>query len=117
MAEEEEITYPTFAKVEDGIVTNVIVAEQAFVDAQEGTWIKDSLAGEISDCIRKNRASKGYTYDEERDAFIPPKPFDSWTLNEDTCVYDSPVEYPDDGNRYSWNEDTTSWDEVDMEAQ
>ena len=61
---------------------------------------------------RKNYAGIGYTYDAERDAFIPPKPFDSWVLNEDTCQYDPPVEYPDYEKRYKWNEETTSWDEV-----
>ena len=62
--------------------------------------------------LRKNYAGIGFTYDEDKDAFIPPKPFDSWVLNEDTCQYDPPVEYPDDGKRYEWNEETTSWDEV-----
>jgi len=62
--------------------------------------------------LRKNYAGIGFTYDEDKDAFIPPKPFDSWVLNEDTCQYDPPVEYPDDGKRYNWNEETTSWDEV-----
>ena len=74
------------------------------------TWVQTSYNGNF----RKNYAGKGYTYDEERDAFIPPKTFDSWILNDDTCVYDPPVEYPDDGKMYQWNEDTTSWDEVDM---
>jgi len=60
--------------------------------------------------FRKNYAGIGYTYDENRDAFIPPKPFDSWTLNETSCLWDAPVEYPDDGQQYSWNEETTSWD-------
>lgn len=60
--------------------------------------------------FRKNYAGIGYTYDESRDAFIPPKPFDSWTLNETSCLWDAPVEYPDDGQQYSWNEETTSWD-------
>ena len=59
--------------------------------------------------FRKNYAGIGYTFDVDRDAFIPPKPFDSWLLNEDTCVWDAPVAYPDDGEVYSWDEDTTSW--------
>ena len=58
---------------------------------------------------RKNYAGIGYTYDADRDAFIPPKPFDSWVLNDDTCVWGAPVAYPDDGQVYSWDEDTTSW--------
>ena len=63
--------------------------------------------------FRKNYAGNGYTYDVDRDAFIPPKPFDSWVLNDDTCVWDAPVAYPDDGQVYSWNEDTLSWDVVE----
>jgi len=59
---------------------------------------------------RKNYAGIGYTYDYARDAFIPPKPFDSWTLDETSCLWQAPVEYPDDGERYVWNEETTSWD-------
>jgi len=62
--------------------------------------------------LRKNYAGKGYTYDETRDAFIPKQPFNSWTLNEDTCNWEAPVAYPDDGKHYQWNEETTSWDEV-----
>ena len=60
--------------------------------------------------FRKNYAGIGYTYDETRDAFIPPKPYDSWTLNETTCLWEAPVTYPDDGQQYEWNETTTSWD-------
>ena len=60
--------------------------------------------------LRKNYAGRGYTYDEDRDAFIPPKKYPSWTLNEDTCLWEAPVAHPDDGKRYSWNEETTSWD-------
>ena len=62
--------------------------------------------------LRKNYAGMGYTYDEERDAFITPKPFPSWTLNEDTCYWEAPVAYPDDGKKYEWNVETTSWDEI-----
>ena len=60
--------------------------------------------------LRKNYAGIGYTYDEDRDAFIPKQPFNSWILNEDTCSWDSPVAYPDDDKMYTWNEETTSWD-------
>ena len=60
--------------------------------------------------FRKNYAGIGYTYDFARDAFIPPKPFDSWTLNENSCLWEAPVAYPDDGQQYEWNEETTSWD-------
>jgi len=61
---------------------------------------------------RKNYAGIGYTYDEQRDAFIPPKPFNSWVLNETTCLWDAPTAMPTDDKQYSWNEDTTSWVEV-----
>jgi hypothetical protein len=60
--------------------------------------------------FRKNHAGKGYTYDATRDAFIPPQPYASWTLNDDTCIWDPPVAYPADGKPYIWNELTTSWD-------
>ena len=65
-----------------------------------------------SKAFRKNFAGIGYTYNAERDAFIPQKPYASWLLNETTCLWDAPVAYPDDGKRYSWDEDTTSWVEV-----
>ena len=60
--------------------------------------------------FRKNYAGIGYYYDQTRDAFIPPKPFNSWILNETTCQWEAPVVYPDDGNRYNWNEETQQWD-------
>ena len=63
--------------------------------------------------FRKNHASIGYTYDEDRDAFISPKPFNSWILNEDTCLWEAPVAYPDDENRYTWNETNQTWDLVE----
>ena len=62
--------------------------------------------------LRKNYAGIGHTYDAGRDAFIPPRPFASWLLNEDTCLWDPPVVYPNDGKLYTWNESTTSWDEI-----
>ena len=62
--------------------------------------------------FRKNYAGIGYTYDEQRDAFIPPKPYSSFVLNEDTCLWEPPVPYPTDGKRYTWNEETISWDLV-----
>ena len=61
---------------------------------------------------RKNYAGIGYTYDEVRDAFIPPKPYNSWVLNEDTCLWNSPIPYPEDGLMYIWNEETLNWDEL-----
>jgi len=71
-----------------------------------GTWIQTSYNGSF----RKNFAGAGYTYDSERDAFIPPKHYNSWVLNEETCLWQSPVAYPTDGSLYTWNENTQSWD-------
>ena len=59
--------------------------------------------------LRKNYAGVGYSYDPERDAFIPPKPFESWVLNEDTCLWEAPVAYPEDGESYTWDEESVSW--------
>ena len=73
-----------------------------------GNWKQTSYNGNI----RKNYAGIGYTYDAGRDAFIPPKPFESWVLNEDTCRWDAPTPYPTDGKRYRWDEPTLSWVEV-----
>jgi hypothetical protein len=61
---------------------------------------------------RKNYAGIGYSYDASRDAFVPPKPFASWSLNETSCLWEPPVAYPSDGNPYTWNEETTSWDSI-----
>ena len=101
-----------FAKVENGIVTKVIVAENSFfntfVDDSAGSWIETSTTGHI----RKNYAGIGFTYDQTRDAFIPPKPYASWTLVEDTCQWQAPVAYPDDGKVYKWDESSTKWVEV-----
>ena len=63
--------------------------------------------------LRKNHAGIGYTYDEEKDAFIAPQPYNSWTLNEDTCQWEPPVAYPDDGKMYTWDEATTNWIEIE----
>ena len=62
-----------------------------------------------SKALRFNYAGIGFTYDEGRDAFIPPKPFESWVLNEDTCLWEAPVAYPEDGNDYTWNEESGAW--------
>jgi len=64
--------------------------------------------------LRKNYAGIGFQYDQTRDAFIPPKPYNSWILNEDTCLWNAPVAYPQDGNRYTWNELTLTWDIVEV---
>ena len=111
-----------FVKVLDGKVIQGIVAEaeffQTFVDSSPGEWIQTSynthggVHANGGTPLRKNYAGIGYTYDRNRDAFIPPQPFASWTLNDGTCLWDCPVAYPDDGKRYNWNEQTTSWIEV-----
>lgn len=67
-----------------------------------------------SKAFRKNYAGIGYYYDSIRDAFIPPKPFPSWILNEDTCLWDCPVPYPNDGKMYRWNEETGNWEEINF---
>jgi hypothetical protein len=77
-----------------------------------GNWVKTSYNGNI----RKNYAGVGYTYDSGRDAFIPPKPFNSWVLNENTCQWEAPTPMPTDGKMYSWDEATTSWVETESEA-
>jgi len=64
--------------------------------------------------LRKNHAGIGYTYDEDRDAFIPPKPYQSWILNEDTCLWNTPVAMPINDNRYTWNESTLTWNIVEV---
>jgi hypothetical protein len=100
-----------FAKVEDGIVTSVIVAEQNYVDTQEGTWVQTSyntrggihmLSGTP---LRKNYAGRGYIYDSVKDAFYVPKPHNSWALDNTTCLWEAPIAYPDDDKAYFWNED------------
>ena len=107
-----------FAKIEDVIVTTVIVAEQDFVDTQPGTWVQTSYntyGGQHrlgNTPLRKNYAGIGYTYDSTRDAFYAPQPYESWTLNETTCLWEPPVAYPDGDKSYVWNEDTTSWVEI-----
>jgi hypothetical protein len=112
-----------YAKVNKGIVEKVIVAEAAFfdtyIDNSPGTWIQTSYntRGGIHKLggtpLRKNFAGVGYTYDKSRDAFIPPRPFNSWSLNETTCQWEPPVAHPNDGKRYEWNEATTNWVEID----
>ena len=71
-------------------------------------WVQTSYNASI----RKNYAGIGYTWDSGRDAFIPPQPFSSWTLNEDSCYWEAPVVYPDDGKNYDWNESNKNWDEI-----
>lgn len=109
-----------YAKVENGIVTNVIVAEQDFIDTlpDKSSWIKTSyntckgvhLGGGIP--LRGNFAGIGYTYDSKNDVFIPTKDFPSWVLNKKTWVWDAPVPYPTDGKAYDWDESAVNWVEV-----
>jgi hypothetical protein len=122
-----------YAKVVDGIVEQVIVAEpeffDTFIDNSPGKWIQTSYntyggvhytndsyvtpSEDQSKALRKNYAGIGYSYDKTRDAFIPPKPFDSWVLDEDMCRWEPPVAVPTDGGNYDWNEETQSWDAVE----
>ena len=118
-----------FAQIDsNNIVTQVIVIDQETLNTghwgDPATWIQTSYNtrggvhygqdgqpdGGVA--LRKNYAGIGYTYDAERDAFIPPRPFESWTLDEDTCLWQAPVPMPQDGKLYVWNEATQSWDEV-----
>jgi hypothetical protein len=107
-----------FAKIENGLVTQVIVAEQDFINSgavgNPSDWVQTSYnthGGQHPENrpLRKNYAGIGYAYDESRDAFIPPQPYLSWALNEDTCLWDAPVPCPQDGQEYKWDEDTLSW--------
>ena len=117
-----------FAKLDsNNIVTQVLVVNndvilktdgteselkgKQFLNATFGsaTWVQTSYNGSF----RKNYAGIGFTYDSERDAFIAPKPFNSWILNEDTCRWESPIPYPTDGELYNWNEVTQTWDLVE----
>ena len=108
-----------FAKVENGVVTQVIVAEQDVIDSglfgEPSSWVQTSyntqggvhvLGGTP---LRKNFAGIGFTYDAVRDAFIPFQPFPSWVLNENTCLWESPIPYPQDGKEYIWNEEQLNW--------
>ena len=111
-----------WARVKGGIVTQIIVAEeeyfQTYIDDEPGEWIQTSYntrAGQHDlggTPLRKNFAGVGYIYDSVRDAFYAPQPYPSWTLNNDTCLWEPPVAYPDDDmtNTYNWNEETQTWD-------
>ena len=122
-----------FAEIDN---TNTVTRVLAVPDSEEhrgqdflatdlalgGTWMQTSYntrGGEHTlggTPLRKNYAGIGYTYDSERDAFIPPKPFDSWLLNEDTCLWDAPTPYPSDGGMYRWDEETLAWVAVESPA-
>jgi len=111
-----------FAKVVDGKVSQVIVAEKeffnTFVDSSPGEWIQTSYntQGGVHTAggtpLRKNYAGIGFTYDRAKDAFIPPQPFASWLLDEETCLWGAPVAMPTDGKVYIWDETTKAWVEA-----
>jgi hypothetical protein len=101
----------------DNIVETVIVVPNEYEEngkeylnslGLNGNWIQTSY----NHSIRKNYAGIGYKYNQDLDAFIPPKPFNSWILNEESCLWEPPVEYPNDDNMYMWNEETTSWEVI-----
>ena len=114
-----------FAKIVDGKVTQVIVAEpeffDTFVDSSPGTWLQTSYntRGNVhygadgqpdgGVALRGNYAGIGYTYDQANDVFIYPQPYLSWILNETNWTWEAPVAYPKDGKDYVWDEDTKSW--------
>jgi hypothetical protein len=105
-----------FAKIENNIVTTVIVAEQEFIDTQAGTWVQTSYNtrgnvhygqdGEPDGgvALRGNYAGIGYTYDTDNDVFYAPKPYGSWTLGTNSWLWNPPITYPDDDNFYNWDE-------------
>lgn len=109
-----------YAKIENGVVTDVIVADADVINTLSGVWLQTSyntIGGEHilgGTPYRKNYAGEGYSYDEVRDAFIPPSPHPSWVLNDITCLWENPVPLPEDADTlsYTWNEATTSWDLV-----
>ena len=128
-----------YAKVKDGIVTKVIVADasffDSFVDSSPGQWIQTSYntrggkhyepnsnwqteSTDQTKALRKNYAGIGMIYDSARDAFYDPQPYASWTLNDTTCLWEPPIAKPDDGNRYNWNEslyqsdNTQGWEQA-----
>jgi hypothetical protein len=118
-----------FAKIENGVVTFVTVGrqeddgrEQELCERTGDTYRQTSYntyggvhytdgvpSADQSKALRKNYAGIGYTYDEQRDAFIPPKPYESWILNEDTCLWKPPTPYPTDGDMYQWDEANGEW--------
>ena len=122
-----------FAEIDgDRIVQRVLVIEQDMLNSgnwgDPNNWIQtsyntrggvhyapNSTEPDGGVALRKNYAGVGYKYDAERDAFIPPKQYPSWTLVEASCLWEAPVAYPDDGNKYKWDEENTQWVEVEFE--
>jgi hypothetical protein len=110
-----------FAKIEDGVVTEVIVANSKIwcEETLGGTWVQTSyntVGGKHTQGgtpLRKNYAGIGHIYDAERDAFYAPQPYASWTLSEETCFWEAPTPEPTDGKQYTWNEETLNWKEVE----
>ena len=115
-----------FARVENGVVTQVIVIDQETLNTghwgDPASWVQTSYntQGGVHTLggtpLRKNYAGIGYTYDSVRDAFIPPKPFPSWVLDEITCLWSAPTPMPTDGKMYNWDEATLAWIEFVMPA-
>jgi hypothetical protein len=112
-----------FAKVLDGKVVQVIVAEKeffdTFVDSSPGTWLQTSYNTHGNQHpegrpLRGNYAGIGYTYDATNDVFYAPQPFPSWTLNNTTWLWEAPVVMPTEGKNYKWNESITNWEEVTL---
>ena len=113
-----------FAKVENGRVTQVIVVEQDVISTgvfgDPSLWVQTSYNTQGNQHpegrpLRKNFAGVGYTYDPVLDAFIPPKPFESWILDENTCLWNPPIPYPSDGKIYEWNESSRMWLLINLE--
>ena len=106
-----------FAKINNGIVTEIIVAEQEYIDSLDGTWLQTSYNTQGNQHpngrpLRGNYAGIGFTYDSTNDVFYAPQPYPSWILNNTTWTWEAPVAYPTDGKQYMWNEKTINWKEV-----
>ena len=108
---------------ENNVVLRVLVGDNNDPSGDEGyQWLLDNLGGtwvktSYNATIRKNYAGIGYSYNEELDAFVAPKPFDSWVLDEETARWDAPVAYPEGEGQYTWNEDTGTWDEIEIPVE
>ena len=110
-----------FAKIENGIVTQVIVAEQDFINTQEGQWVQTSYntygnQHPENRPLRANYAGIGYHYDSAHDVFYAPQPYPSWALNQSTWLWEAPVSMPQDGIYYKWDEASQTWIDTTKEA-
>jgi len=106
-----------FAKINNGIVTEVIVAEQDYIDSLDGTWLQTSYNTQGNQHpegrpLRGNYAGIGYTYNATNDVFYAPQPYASWILNNTTWTWEAPVAMPTDGKVYNWNEELNNWKEM-----